>query len=74
MLNPKIAKELPPFPTEKLFFKISFLLKFLNPPTLSRHKSSKRPAKHLSDLISKTLKTERQLVTFSRIDESPPAS
>ena len=32
-------------------------------PTHSRHKSSIRSAKPLSDLISKTLKTERQLVT-----------
>ncbi|WP_026711550.1 hypothetical protein [Flavobacterium filum] len=34
MLNPKIAKELPPFPTEKLFFKISFpskIFKTANP-------------------------------------------
>jgi len=31
MLNPKIAKELPPFPTEKLFFKISFPSKIFKP-------------------------------------------
>jgi len=40
MLNPKIAKELSPFPTENYFLKFPSLLKFLKPPTLSRHKNN----------------------------------
>ena len=69
MLNPKIAKELPPFPTEKLFFKISFPTKIFKPanpqPSQKQYTVSKtliRP--YFQDTEDKTPAGNRRLAQW----------
>jgi hypothetical protein len=74
----KVCKRASTSPTrEKLFFKISFPSKIFKTATEQpTHKDQNThwtmTAKPLSDLTFTKRQTERQLVTLSRIEKSPP--